>query len=88
MDAVAGSGGGIDIEETRRALREEDKFDKEVYRQKIKARHREERLKAKAERRKNKQPEEQNEEDQQKRASTSELTKTRKILRERMVKHT
>ena len=65
MDAVAGSGGGIDIEETRRALREEDKFDKEVYRQKIKARHREERLKAKAERRKNKQTEEQDEEGQE-----------------------
>jgi len=63
MDAVAGSGGGINIEEARQALREEDKFDKELFRQKIKARHREERLKAKAERRKNKPAQEQDEED-------------------------
>jgi ATP-dependent RNA helicase DDX10/DBP4 len=65
MDAVAGSGGGINIEEARQALREEDKFDKEVFRQKIKARHREERLKAKAERRKDKNPEDQDEEGQE-----------------------
>lgn len=42
---------GINIEANKRAMMEEDKIDKEIHRQKIKARHREERLKAKEERR-------------------------------------
>ena len=42
---------GINIEENRLAMMEEDKIDKELHRQKVKARHREERLKAKEERR-------------------------------------
>lgn len=32
--------GGIDIEEAKRVLREEDKYDKQRFRDKIKAKHR------------------------------------------------
>jgi ATP-dependent RNA helicase DDX10/DBP4 len=32
--------GGIDIEEAKRVLREEDKYDKQRFREKIKAKHR------------------------------------------------
>jgi ATP-dependent RNA helicase DDX10/DBP4 len=32
--------GGIDIEEAKRVLREEDKYDRERFRDKIKAKHR------------------------------------------------
>jgi ATP-dependent RNA helicase DDX10/DBP4 len=39
--------GGIDIEEAKRVLREEDKYDKQRFRDKIKAKHREEKLKLK-----------------------------------------
>ncbi|GFG32355.1 hypothetical protein Cfor_10915 [Coptotermes formosanus] len=39
--------GGIDIEEAKRVLREEDKYDRERFRDKIKAKHREEKLKLK-----------------------------------------
>lgn len=59
--------GGINLEEAKRAMQEEDKFDKELFRQRIKAKHREERLKAKAERRLNsraKQDEENQEDDE------------------------
>ena len=51
IEATISSYGGIDLEEAKKAMQEEDKFDKEIFRQRIKARHREERLKAKAERR-------------------------------------
>ena len=44
-------------------MEEEDKFDKELFRQRIKAKHREERLKAKAERRLHNRPEKDEEED-------------------------
>lgn len=43
--------GGINLDEAKRAMEEEDKYDKELFRQRIKAKHREDRLKAKAERR-------------------------------------
>lgn len=43
--------GGINLDEAKKAMEEEDKYDKELFRQRIKARHREDRLKAKAERR-------------------------------------
>lgn len=39
------------MEEAKKALQEEDKFDRQLFREKIRARHREQRLKAKAERR-------------------------------------
>ncbi|XP_072263686.1 probable ATP-dependent RNA helicase DDX10 [Pyxicephalus adspersus] len=42
---------GINLEKARQRLTEEDKFDKEAYRQKIKEKHREKRLKEKAARR-------------------------------------
>ncbi|KAM5180966.1 putative ATP-dependent RNA helicase DDX10 [Mantella aurantiaca] len=42
---------GINLEKARQRLTEEDKFDKEAYRQKIKEKHRERRLKEKAARR-------------------------------------
>ena len=47
--------GGIDLQQAKLALQEEDKFDKELHRQKVRAKHRELRLKAKEERRKGKQ---------------------------------
>ncbi|XP_077197725.1 putative ATP-dependent RNA helicase DDX10 [Paroedura picta] len=40
--------GGIDLERAKERLQEEDKFDKEEYRKKIKEKHREKRLKEKA----------------------------------------
>jgi ATP-dependent RNA helicase DDX10/DBP4 len=43
--------GGINLDEAKKAMEEEDKYDKEIFRQRIKAKHREDRLKAKAERR-------------------------------------
>ncbi|XP_054830831.1 probable ATP-dependent RNA helicase DDX10 [Eublepharis macularius] len=43
--------GGIDLERAKERLQEEDKFDKEEYRKKIKEKHREKRLKEKAARR-------------------------------------
>ncbi|PNF42448.1 putative ATP-dependent RNA helicase DDX10 [Cryptotermes secundus] len=39
--------GGIDIEEAKQVLREEDKYDKQRFRDKIKAKHREEKVKLK-----------------------------------------
>lgn len=46
-------------------MEEEDKFDKELFRQRIKAKHREERLKAKAERRLKSKVEKDDEDDEQ-----------------------
>ncbi|XP_053168415.1 probable ATP-dependent RNA helicase DDX10 [Hemicordylus capensis] len=43
--------GGIDLDKAKERLQEEDKFDKEDYRKKIKEKHREKRLKEKAARR-------------------------------------
>lgn len=43
--------GGIDIELSKQLMREQDRIDKQTYRDKIRSKHREERLKAKAERR-------------------------------------
>ena len=52
MEASTSSAhGGIDLAQAKQALQEEDKYDKELFRQRIKAKHRDERLKAKAERR-------------------------------------
>lgn len=51
MEAAISEAGGIDLEQAKKMLKEEDVFDKELYRQRIKAKHREERLRAKAERR-------------------------------------
>lgn len=51
MEATTSAYGGIDLAQAKQALQEEDKFDKELFRQRIKAKHREQRLKAKAERR-------------------------------------
>lgn len=51
LEAAVADVGGIDLEQAKKALQEEDKYDKELFRQRIKAKHREERLKAKAERR-------------------------------------
>jgi len=51
IEATTSTYGGINLEEAKKAMQEEDKFDKEIFRQRIKAKHREERLKAKAERR-------------------------------------
>lgn len=64
IEATTSITGGINLEEAKKAMEEEDKFDKELFRQRIKAKHREERLKAKAERRlKNKvEKDEENEE--------------------------
>ncbi|KAM9169514.1 putative ATP-dependent RNA helicase DDX10 [Pangshura tecta] len=44
--------GGINLDKAKERLQEEDKFDKEAYRKKIKEKHREKRLREKAERRK------------------------------------
>lgn len=41
--------GGIDIEQAKQMLREEDVFDKQLFREKVKAKHREEKRKAKEE---------------------------------------
>lgn len=41
--------GGIDIEEAKQMLREEDVYDKQLFREKVKAKHREEKRKAKEE---------------------------------------
>ncbi|KAJ8796461.1 hypothetical protein J1605_017867 [Eschrichtius robustus] len=43
--------GGIDLDKAKERLQEEDKFDKEEYRKKIKAKHREKRLKEREARR-------------------------------------
>ncbi|XP_022690365.1 probable ATP-dependent RNA helicase DDX10 isoform X1 [Varroa jacobsoni] len=43
--------GGINIELSKQLMQEQDRIDKQIYREKIKNKHREERLKAKAERR-------------------------------------
>ncbi|XP_073518536.1 probable ATP-dependent RNA helicase DDX10 [Phyllobates terribilis] len=54
---------GIDLTKARERLTEEDKYDKETYRQKIKEKHRERRLKEKeAKREAHKKPEEEDEE--------------------------
>ncbi|XP_067674680.1 probable ATP-dependent RNA helicase DDX10 isoform X2 [Haliotis asinina] len=47
--------GGINIAAARQRLQEEDKFDKQLHREKVKLKHREERFKKKDERRKKKQ---------------------------------
>ncbi|KYO44918.1 putative ATP-dependent RNA helicase DDX10 isoform B [Alligator mississippiensis] len=47
----ADDSGGIDLDKAKERLQEEDKFDKEEYRKKIKEKHREKRLKEKAARR-------------------------------------
>ncbi|KAK7586212.1 hypothetical protein V9T40_004088 [Parthenolecanium corni] len=46
---------GIDIEAARRVLQEEDKYDKEIFRQKVKQKHREEKQKRKRESQKKKE---------------------------------
>lgn len=51
IEALMSVTGGINLDEAKRAMEEEDKYDKELFRQRIKAKHREDRLKAKAERR-------------------------------------
>ncbi|XP_078736571.1 putative ATP-dependent RNA helicase DDX10 isoform X4 [Lampetra fluviatilis] len=43
--------GGIDVQQARKRLHREDKVDKELYREKVKKKHREQRLRAKEERR-------------------------------------
>ncbi|OQR74803.1 putative ATP-dependent RNA helicase DDX10-like [Tropilaelaps mercedesae] len=43
--------GGININLSKQLMREQDRIDKQIYREKIKSKHREERLRAKAERR-------------------------------------
>lgn len=53
---------GINLDKAKERLHEEDKFDKEEYRRKIKEKHREKRLKAKAVRRARNKPEEDEEE--------------------------
>lgn len=63
MEATTSAYGGIDLAQAKQALQEEDKFDKELFRQRIKAKHREERLKAKAERRMARQSADQDEEE-------------------------
>ena len=63
IEATTSVAGGINLEEAKKAMEEEDKFDKELFRQRIKAKHREERLKAKAERRLHNRPEKDEEED-------------------------
>lgn len=55
---------GINLEKARKRLTEEDKFDKEVYRQKIKEKHRERRLKEKAARRASSRKDKEEEEDE------------------------
>ncbi|XP_003794763.1 probable ATP-dependent RNA helicase DDX10 [Otolemur garnettii] len=45
------AGGGINLDQAKERLQEEDKFDKEEYRKKIKAKHREKRLKEREARR-------------------------------------
>lgn len=65
IEATTSVVGGINIEEAKKAMEEEDKFDKELFRQRIKARHREERLKAKAERRLHSRPEKNDEEQEE-----------------------
>ncbi|XP_018411745.1 PREDICTED: probable ATP-dependent RNA helicase DDX10 [Nanorana parkeri] len=55
---------GINLEKARQRLTEEDKFDKEAYRQKIKEKHRERRLKEKAARRAASKKDEKAEEDE------------------------
>ena len=74
IEASTSVTGGINLQEAKKAMEEEDKFDKEVFRQRIKAKHREERLKAKAERRLNNraQPEEDDEGNQQEDGSDGE----------------
>ena len=44
-------GGGIDIEETKRMLKNEDEYDKKLYRERIKRLHKEKKLKEKSVRR-------------------------------------
>ncbi|EFX84542.1 hypothetical protein DAPPUDRAFT_223010 [Daphnia pulex] len=51
IEASTSITGGINLVEAKKAMEEEDKYDKEIFRQRIKAKHREDRLKAKAERR-------------------------------------
>ena len=51
IEASTSITGGINLDEAKKAMEEEDKYDKELFRQRIKAKHREDRLKAKAERR-------------------------------------
>lgn len=51
IEASTSTVGGINLEEAKKAMQEEDKFDKELFRQRIKAKHREKRLKANAEKR-------------------------------------
>lgn len=43
--------GGINLDKAKERLQEEDKFDKEEYRKKVKAKHREKRLKEREARR-------------------------------------
>jgi hypothetical protein len=63
--STASAYGGINIAQAKQALQEEDKFDKEIFRQRIKTKHREERLKAKAERRMASKPEDEDEEQEE-----------------------
>ncbi|XP_033635495.1 probable ATP-dependent RNA helicase DDX10 [Asterias rubens] len=51
--------GGIDIEKAKEWMREEDQLDKQVYRERIRAKHKAERLKAKEEKRKFSRPRKQ-----------------------------
>ncbi|XP_017786632.1 PREDICTED: probable ATP-dependent RNA helicase DDX10 [Nicrophorus vespilloides] len=54
---------GIDIEEAKEMLREEDRFDKQVFREKVKAKHKEEKKKLKEQRKKDKEDEDEGEKD-------------------------
>ncbi|KAF7988162.1 hypothetical protein HCN44_007656 [Aphidius gifuensis] len=54
---------GIDIEQVKQILKEEDKFDKQRFRDKIRAKHREEKKKAKAEKKAGKSKEEDDDDD-------------------------
>jgi ATP-dependent RNA helicase DDX10/DBP4 len=72
MEATTSTYGGINLEEAKKAMQEEDKFDKEIFRQRIKAKHREERLKAKAERRQQSNQEEVDDQEEEGGDSESE----------------
>jgi len=62
--------GGIDIEKARQLLRAEDKFDKDLYRQKIKQKHTEQRLKEKEKRREKRGNRNHNDDDEEEATAT------------------
>lgn len=55
--------GGIDIEKAKIVLREEDKFDKQLFKDKVKAKHKEEKRKAKAQKKQDEEEDEFGEEE-------------------------